>query len=131
MAPAYFLVSLLCGDSLLSLSSDKPFLDIIDEWSDITEMPFVHTLCVMRDESFSKELSLLLADSQQAGRLSIDEISNQLSLKHNIISDTMKPFLSHFMYGFDEQSKESLEEFFRMAFYQGLLGDIPEMKFGM
>ncbi len=119
--------ALVSGDSLLTLNSDQPFIDIVDEWSDITELPFVHTLCIARSETFSKEISALLLSSQEAGQHSIESIANEIAAETSRSSDLLQNYLSHFSYGFDELSKTSLEEFFRMAFYYGMLGDIPEI----
>ncbi len=119
--------ALVSGDSLLTLNNDHPFIDLVDEWSDITELPFVHTLCIARSESFSKEISTMLLSSQDAGRNALESVANEIAAETNHSSDLLQNFFSHFSYGFDEVSKASLDEFFRMAFYYGMLGDIPEI----
>jgi predicted solute-binding protein len=90
-------------------------------------MPFVHSFCIARTEKFSKEIQSLLIASIAAGRESIGSIANEIAAETNRSSDLIQNYLSHFSYGFDELSKTSLEEFFRMAFYYGMLGDIPEI----
>ncbi len=119
--------ALVTGDSLLTLQNDHPYIDIVDEWSDITELPFVHTMCIGRTDTFSKDLSTVLMSSQEEGRNSLGSIANGLAAEMNLSADLIQNYLSHFSYGFDELSKLSLEEFFRMAFYYGMLGDIPEI----
>lgn len=119
--------ALVTGETLLTLQSEFPFIDIVDEWSDITEMPFVHSFCIARTEKFSKELQTLLFAASAAGRDSIGSIANEIASETNHSSDLLQNYLSHFSYGFDELSKTSLEEFFRMAFYYGMLGDVPEI----
>ncbi len=119
--------ALVTGDSLLTLQNDHPFIDIVDEWSDITELPFVHTMCIGRTDAYSKELNALLSASQAAGRDSLASVANSIAAETNQSADLIQNYLSHFSYGFDELSKLSLEEFFRMAFYYGMLGDIPEI----
>ena len=119
--------ALVCGDTLLRLQTDHPFIDIVDEWSDITDLPFVHTICMARSETFSKEINTLLHVSQDAGKNSLDSIANSLAAETKLSADLLQNYLSHFSYGFDEISKASLDEFFRMAFYYGMLADIPEI----
>jgi chorismate dehydratase len=119
--------ALVTGDSLLTLQSDHPFIDVVDEWSDITELPFVHTVCIGRTDAYSKELNAVLTASQTAGRDSLESVANSIAAETNHSADLIQNYLSHFSYGFDELSKLSLEEFFRMAFYYGMLGDIPEI----
>ncbi len=119
--------ALVTGDALLTMQSEHPFIDVVDEWSDITELPFVHTMCIGRTDTFSKELSAQLTASQEAGRNSLESVANSIAAETNQSADLIQNYLSHFAYGFDELSKVSLEEFFRMAFYYGMLGDIPEI----
>ncbi len=119
--------ALVSGDPLLTLQNDHPYIDIVDEWSDITELPFVHAMCIGRTDTFSKDLNTLLTASQDGGRNSLESVANGLAADLNLSADLIQNYLSHFSYGFDELSKLSLEEFFRMAFYYGMLGDIPEI----
>jgi predicted solute-binding protein len=119
--------ALVSGESLLTLQNDFPFIDIVDEWSDITEMPFVHSFCIARSDKYSKEIQSLLQSSLESGRNSLESIANEIAAETNRSADLLQNYLSHFSYGLDELSKTSLEEFFRMAFYYGMLGDIPEI----
>lgn len=119
--------ALVTGDSLLTVQSEYPFIDIVDEWTDITELPFVHTLCIARAETFDAELSTFLVSSQDAGRRELELISKEIAVETSRPSSLIYNYLSHFSYGFDDVSKTSLEEFFRMAFYYGMLGDVPEI----
>jgi len=119
--------ALISGDSLLTLQSEHPFIDVVDEWSDITELPFVHTICITRSDTFSNDINTLLTASQELGKNSIESIANELAAETNQSADLLQNYLSHFSYGFDELSKASLEEFFRMAFYYGMLSDVPEL----
>jgi predicted solute-binding protein len=122
--------ALVTGDSLLTLESDLPFIDIVDEWSDITELPFVHTVCISRSDTYDAVVGTMLQSSLAEGRNALGSIANELAAETSISSDLLQNYLSHFSYGFDELSKASLEEFFRMAFYYGMLGDVPEINIG-
>jgi len=122
--------ALVTGDSLLTLNNEHPFIDIVDEWSDITELPFVHTVCISRSDMFDTGISAMLHSSLEAGKNSLDSIANELAAETALSADLLQNYFSHFSYGFDELSKASLEEFFRMAFYYGMLGDVPEINIG-
>lgn len=122
--------ALVSGDSLLTLQNEHPFIDMVDEWSDITELPFVHTLCISRSDTYSTGISAMLQSSQTAGRNALESIANELAAETSLSADLLQNYLSHFSYGFDEVSKASLDEFFRMAFYYGMLGDVPEINIG-
>ncbi|MDP1678152.1 MAG: MqnA/MqnD/SBP family protein [Bacteroidota bacterium] len=120
--------ALVTREILLTLQSEFPFIDVVDEWSDITELPFVHSFCIARSEKYSKEIQTILHSSMDAGRDSIGSIANEIAAETNRSADLIQNYLSHFSYGFDDLSKTSLEEFFRMAFYYGMLGDVPEIR---
>lgn len=122
--------ALISGDALLTLESDHPFIDIVDEWSDITELPFVHTIAVTRSDLYSAETTAALQASMNSGRDALGSVANALAAETPFSSDLLQNYLSHFSYGLDELSRTSLEEFFRMAFYYGMLGDVPEITFG-
>jgi predicted solute-binding protein len=122
--------ALVAGDVVLAVQSDRPYIDIVDEWSDISELPFVHSFCAARSESFNKELSDLLITSQSAGKKVLRTLADELSGDHHQSPDTIYNFLSHFSYDFDDSSRESLELFFKMAYYHGMLGDVPEINVG-
>lgn len=122
--------ALVTGDALFGLTSRQPFLDLVDEWSDITELPFVHTIAVMRDEAYSAPLAELLSASQQAGRLELDAVAESLAAERSIPRSDLREFLSRFSYTFDDASRESLETFFQMAFFHGMAGDVADIRFG-
>ena len=91
-------------------------LDLVDEWFDITEMPFVHGLWVVRDHALTNDDVLALIACVQPAE-SLPEISTE-----------EKEYLEHFRYELDDEAVTSLAEFFRMAFYHGILADIPDVR---
>lgn len=122
--------ALVAGEALHSIQTKYPFIDLVDEWSDITDLSFVHSLCVGRSETFDKELSDLLIVSQESGRHELRTVADELSKDRSQSPDAIYKFLSQFSYTFDDQSRESLETFFQMAFFHGLTGDVPEIVMG-
>lgn len=119
--------ALLSGDQLHSIGSSQPFIDLVDEWTDITEFPFVHTLCVARNGSPPKGLSDLLISSAQAGRIELTSVADDLAASRALSGEYIAQFFSRFSYDFDDSSKQSLETFMEMAFLHGILADVPEI----
>ncbi|MFA6467733.1 MAG: MqnA/MqnD/SBP family protein [Bacteroidota bacterium] len=119
--------ALVTGDPLLTLADNHPFIDIIDEWSDITELPFVHTVCISRADMYNAGIRTMLLESLTAGTDALGSVANELAAETGHSADLLQNYLSHFSFGFDEIAKASLEEFFRMAFYYGMLPDVPEI----
>ncbi|MHB1049133.1 MAG: MqnA/MqnD/SBP family protein [Bacteroidota bacterium] len=119
--------ALVSGGALLRTEADHPFLDVVDEWTDITDLPFVHTLCVARSGSTKKGIGDFLIASAQAGRLELQGVADELSRDRALSPEYLLEFLSHLSYDFNDTAKESLETFMQMAFLLGLIGDVPDI----
>jgi len=119
--------ALVVGDEVLRARWDGPFLDIIDEWNDVTELPFVHTLCVSRAGQFNPDLEALLTGSREQGIQQLTTVALNAAPQVGSSADDLIDYFSHFTYSITDELRTSLEEFFRMAFYHGMLGDIPEI----
>ncbi len=105
---------LLVGDAVLSEAGRTNRLDLVDEWMDISDLPFVHHVCVAREGALSdQEISLLgrrAAEARDPGRPG-------------------DPQGAGFRYTLDDEAADGLNEFLRMAYYHGILKDIPEVRF--
>lgn len=119
--------ALLTGDAVLRSGWSGPMLDLVDEWSDLTDLPFVHACCAVRTEKGSARLSELLLSSQEEGVRSIRSIATERSRILSRSADSLEQQLEVYSYGFDEEAREGLGEFYRYAFYLGLLPDVPEI----
>jgi predicted solute-binding protein len=109
---------LLIGDTSATLRQENA-LDLVEEWSDLTELPFIHGLWVAREDSLNKEEMQIMID---AGREGISNLEPTLD-------EDVRGYLLNFKYELDDESIASLTEFFRMAYYHGILKDIPDVKF--
>jgi predicted solute-binding protein len=91
-------------------------LDLVDEWFDLTEMSFVHGMWVVRENALTTDdVNGLIASVQPAEAL------------HEVDSEG-KEYLGNFRYELDDEAVASLNEFFRMAYYHGILTDIPDVR---
>ena len=119
--------ALLTGDAALRSGWRGPLLDLVDEWSDMTDLPFVHACCAVRTEKTGGQLSSLLLSSQDAGIRSFRKIASDRCRLFSLSPDHLEQQLELYSYGFDEEAREGLGEFYRYAFYLGLLPDVPEI----
>jgi chorismate dehydratase len=119
--------ALLSGNAVLTQSWSGPKLDLVDEWSDMTDLPFVHNLCAARTEKTLSVLSSLLISSQEHGTHSFERIASDQSKALSLPPDAIEQQLGRYSYGLDEDSREALAEFYRYAFYLGILPDVPEI----
>ncbi len=110
---------LATGDSAHGLK-DEPFkIDLVDEWFDITELPFVHGIWVARENALTPEELKFLIECGIHGADNLEK-GTKGSLSEQLI---------HFHYNLDQEAKNSLTELFRLAYYHGILRDIPDVEF--
>ena len=120
--------AIVAGNAALASEWSGPKLDLVDEWTDMTDLPFVHLLCAARKEKFTKEIAAHLRSSQELGIASIPSIALQQSKELSIPVERAEQQLERYSYGLDNESREALAEFFRYAFYHGILPDVPEIE---
>ena len=106
--------------SLLSASAhiQSNYLDLVEEWSDFTELPFVHGVWTERANALTDEEAELLI---KAGKRGVEKVRE--NEKREQTGEQPFSFL------LDEENIASLGEFFRLAYYHGILPDIPDLNF--
>ena len=110
---------LACGDAAMKLREHRNKLDLVDEWQDITDLPFVHGFWVTREGALGKEeIDFIIRSGKEGatrfGQSAEADGSGELSL---------------FSYSFGETEIQAVSEFFRMAYYHGIIKDIPDVRF--
>ena len=120
--------ALLIGDSVLVSSWDGPKLDLVDEWTDMTDLPYVHFVCAGRKGKFRKEVASLFLSSKERALQSLPTVAKRNALRLSSSPERLEEQLSKYEYNFDGTLKEALGEFFRYAFYHGILPDIPDIE---
>ncbi len=110
--------AVLCtGDTALAESGRTSKLDLAEEWSDMTGLPFVHGVWVTRRNGLTR------GEAE-----SIESVSRR-SIDAFMPDEAERAYLRNFRYILDERSRSGLTEFFRMAYYYGILGDLPDIRF--
>jgi predicted solute-binding protein len=99
---------LLAGDEASGARAIDEGLDLVEEWMDIADLPFVHGLWYVRDgivgASEGEDTGLTDLFECAAGGSGAGAVS----------------------YRFDEEARAGVAEFVRMAYYHGILKEIPE-----
>ncbi|TAK52895.1 MAG: hypothetical protein EPO24_14950 [Bacteroidetes bacterium] len=97
---------LLVGDECVRWSDHANKLDLVDEWSDMTTMAYVHGFWVTKEGNLSKEpLQTLMTDAPYVDALQSRDVS----------------------YLLDANALSSIEEFYQMSYYHGILKEIPDL----
>lgn len=118
--------ALIIGDYNLKLLQYKNKLDLVDEWSDMTELPYVHGVWATRKNNLSNDEINLIVKSAEYGAEHLTEIASVYSQEH---TDELMEFFATFTYKLDENSKDGLIEFIRMAYYYNIIEDLPDFEF--
>ncbi len=90
---------LVAGDAAASASDDG--IDLVGEWAQMSDLPFVHGLWYAK----AGELDPALFSEPEIDRAALPEGVS---------------------YRFDDEARSGVAEFIRMAYYHGILGEIPE-----
>jgi predicted solute-binding protein len=99
--------AVLCGgDDAEELATTGRTLNLIEEWYELTGLPFVHGVWVTRPNG-------LEADERSA------------ILRSGM--DALTGGSPGYRYTLDDETREAMTEFFRMSYYQGVLADIPDL----
>jgi predicted solute-binding protein len=107
---------------------DAAFIDIIDEWFDMTQLPFVREVFVAWESHMTEEIdSLFRLAGDEIDVESLIRIDEQMAGRGTESNTEALP--AHYRYRFTDDAQEGLKNFFQMAFFHGLHRDIPSFMF--
>ncbi len=119
---------LVSGDDALLLERGGSEIDLVDEWSDLTELPFVHFLCAGQNDMYSKNILSSLQSAAESAVENFDATASHISTEKGIDVEEVKNYLSNFSFVLDDDAVAGVNEFFRYAFYLGMLPDVPDIR---
>ncbi len=109
---------------------DEPFaLDLVEEWNDLTGLPYVHGVWVGRENSGAEEIVARLVRAKAQGIMHLAESAKIIAGELNLSRGTIHDYLAGFSYGLGEDEQAGLSEFFRYAYFHGVLPDVPDLNF--
>jgi predicted solute-binding protein len=104
-------------------------LDLVEEWNDLTGLPYVHGFWVGREEELSKTEAQTLLTAKTNGMLLKSQIAQSTAQQRNLSLHDLTGYISSFLYDFGEREEESLKEFIHYAYFHGVIGDVPDINF--
>lgn len=109
---------------------DEPFaLDLVEEWNDLTGLPYVHGIWVGRDEDDPWNIVEELSRSRDHGVSDLRAIAQALAAEQGITEEMAGGYLSRFSYSLGEEEQQGLAEFVQFAYFHGVLPDVPDLNF--
>ena len=123
--------ALLIGDLALEYGTvNTNYFDLAEEWTEWTGLPFVFAVWTGLKEAWQIEQFDPLYESKKVGIASIEEISDAYAANHPQSKDFYKSYLTeNIQYDLDGDKIESMKAFFELAFYHGLIENIPDIVF--
>jgi predicted solute-binding protein len=109
--------------------SDIFSLDLVEEWNDLTDLPYVHGFWVSREEELIELEAQALITAKEQGVSLRKEIIHSVAQQKNISIAELERYLSLFTFEMGSVEEESLSEFMHYAFFYGVIGDIPDIRF--
>jgi chorismate dehydratase len=103
--------------------------DLYEEWSDLTELPWVSGLWVMRVEDAEASWTEALRNARDLGCSLIDRIGQDAARARGLAAERTLDVLGSFSYDLQAEQEDALREFFQYAFYLGILKDVPDLAF--
>jgi chorismate dehydratase len=104
-------------------------LDLVEEWVDMTGLPYVHGFWVAREEDIEDVHVKALIEARNGGVARIKALINDSALPANVTPQELETYFESFSYDFGQPEIDSLSEFIRFAYYHGALSDVPEVNF--
>lgn len=109
-------------------SSEFSF-DLYEEWADLTDLPWVSAMWVVREENGEEAWVRALTAARDAGQQDQRRLVSEAASSLHLSPTDVQGHLLSFEYEMGEEQQDSLREFFQYAFYLGILKDVPEIVF--
>ncbi len=123
--------ALIIGDRALQYQTQyKAFLDLVEEWSDLTGLPFVYAFWAGHELTLTSEEVTAMKKSYEIGAQNIEKISKEYAVGKEHPWQFYRDYLTqNIHYKLGDEEKAGLMEFYHYAFYLGLIEHIPELHF--
>jgi chorismate dehydratase len=119
---------LVGGPALFSSLDAARTIDLVEEWNDLTDLPYVYALWMSHRNLLTLGTVHSLKQSCEEGVRHMKEIALEASKNKHVSRQECEDYLSSFSFDLDDEAIESISEFYRYSFYYGVLGEVPEIK---
>lgn len=124
--------ALLIGDNALKASLKSPnYLDLAEEWIDMTQLPFVFAVWAGKRGKVLKSDIALLSESRKLGIENVRKIAAEFAIESEwgATADFYESYLTeNIKFELTDERMEGLMEFYRLAFMLGFLDSFPDIK---
>jgi chorismate dehydratase len=122
--------ALLVGNAAFeSAGASRSRIDLVEEWNDLTDVPYVHGFWCTRGTDLTREEVESIQAASDHGRSSLGAIAEAEASKlgERFLRSAVEEYLGRFSYSFGDEEQEALLEFLRYAYYHGVLPDVADI----
>ena len=123
---------LLAGDASLRAVDVHPNrIDLVEAWTELTDLPYVHGVWVVPTGTGTQEIATLLQDAAHKALETVPTITGSAppSLFPHQNPTSLADYLNAFSYDLTDEDVDGFQEFMRFAYYHGVLPDVGDINF--
>jgi chorismate dehydratase len=108
--------------------TNQNYLDLGEEWEDLTGLPFVYAFWAGREFTIKKEEVNIIKNAFELGKRNLMQISKEYAENNSEDWVYYHDFLTHNRnYTFSDHERDGLMELYHYAFYYGFIKYIPDL----
>jgi len=124
---------LVSGDIALRMVWEKgDTLDLVEEWVEMTSLPYVHGIWCGREHAAGADDCARLLQLSAEGRADFDALSEEAARAQRLgamDAVRIREYLEQLTFDATGEVEEGLREFIRYAYYHGVLPDIADLQY--
>jgi chorismate dehydratase len=124
--------ALVVGDVSLNMATSHPNrIDLVEAWTDMTNLPYVHGIWCATDGALSADHARSLRRAADRGVASLDAIAADHvgSRFPGLSAPDLSAYLRAFSHALTDEDLDGFDEFLRYSFFHGIVPDVAEFRF--
>ena len=124
--------ALVIGDSALfkTESAGENYLDLAEEWHDMTGLPFVFAVWAGRQDALTLDDTQAIIYSKNLGLDNIDEVCRDAAAEYGADFKLVKSYLTeNIQFNLGDEEIAGMRQYFELAYYHGALQYLPSLNF--
>ncbi len=124
--------ALVIGDTALfkTRSTDVNYIDLAEEWLDMTGLPFVFAVWAGRSGAITLDDTQAIISSKNLGLDNIDAVCRAAAEEYNADFNLVRSYLTeNVQFNLGEEEVAGMKQYFELAYYHGALEYLPGLNF--
>jgi chorismate dehydratase len=125
--------AIVAGDAALRPApTHKNSLDLGEAWEEMTGLPIVHGLFCCRGHGITEAEAKGIGALGKQSDATLSRIGREAVAAHSLSGHdavALTTYLQSFSYNLEEDVQQGMAEYMKLAYYHGILSDVPELYF--